>query len=128
MDAALTGTGSNSANMSSSFLPDPAKPIRPNTVSNACLVVDVLGDDFRHHLLERYTGIELKEYRRIFRTADEAGQLDNLNRRFAFFRRVLQTHDTERANVFPMEWKVGEHLCAKFIDITRLVLLIPTIG
>ncbi|KLO18398.1 hypothetical protein SCHPADRAFT_993623 [Schizopora paradoxa] len=101
------------------FLPDPAKPIRPSTISNACLVVDVLGDDFRHHLLERYTGIELKEYRRIFRITDEAGQLDNLNRRFAFFRRLLQAHDTERANVFPTEWKVGEHLSAKFIDITR---------
>ncbi|EJD03009.1 uncharacterized protein FOMMEDRAFT_108090 [Fomitiporia mediterranea MF3/22] len=101
------------------FLPDPANPIKASVISNACLVVDVIGDDFRAHLVERYCAIELKEYRRIFRVTDEAGQLDNLTRRFAFFRRTLATHDAERARVFPPEWQVGQHMCAKFIDFTR---------
>ena len=102
-----------------SFLPDPANPIKPSLISNACLVVDVIGEDFRAHLIERYCTIELKEYRRVFRVADEAGQLDNLARRFAFFRRILATHDNEHARVFPPEWRVGQHMCAKFIDFTR---------
>ncbi|KAH8119366.1 Vps53-like protein, partial [Phellopilus nigrolimitatus] len=101
------------------FLSDPANPIKPSLMTNACLVVDVIGDDFRSHLIERYCAIELKEYRRIFRTSDEAGQLDNLARRFAFFRRMLQTHDNERARVFPPEWKVGQHMSAKFTKFTR---------
>ncbi|KAI5123978.1 hypothetical protein M0805_006390 [Coniferiporia weirii] len=101
------------------FLPDPVNPIKPALVSSACLVVDVIGDDFRAHLIDRYCAIELKEYRRIFRTSDEAGQLDNLPRRFAFFRRTLQTHDSEKARVFPPEWQVGQHMCSKFIDFTR---------
>ena len=90
-------------------------------MTNACLVVDVIGDDFRSHLIERYCAIELKEYRRIFRTSDEAGQLDNLSRRFAFFRKTLNQHDTERARVFPPDWQVGQHLCVKFISFTRWV-------
>lgn len=102
-----------------SFLPDPSNPSKPSIISDACLAVDAIGDDFRFHLIDRYCAIELKEYRRIFRTTDEAGQLDNLSRRFAFFRRTLQTHDTERAKVFPQEWKVGQHMCAKFIEVTR---------
>ncbi|KAF8757302.1 Vps53-like, N-terminal [Rhizoctonia solani] len=73
----------------------------------------------RNAILDRYASLELKEYRRIFRNTDEAGQLDNLSRRFAYFRRVLQAHDTERARAFPQSWKVGEHLTACFASATR---------
>ncbi|CAE6462500.1 unnamed protein product [Rhizoctonia solani] len=117
------------------FLQDPSRPIKQSTISEACLVVDVLGDDVRNAILDRYASLELKEYRRIFRNTDEvptslalppsrlthlqAGQLDNLARRFAYFRRVLQAHDTERARAFPQHWKVGEHLTACFASATR---------
>ncbi|KAL5507261.1 VPS53 [Sanghuangporus vaninii] len=101
------------------FLQDPTNPIKPSLISNACLVVDVIGDDFRAHLIDRYCAIELKEYRRVFRISDEAGQLDNLPRRFAFFKRTLSTYDNEHARVFPPEWRVGQYMCAKFIDLTR---------
>ena len=71
------------------------------------MVVDVLGPDVRTHLIERFVALELKEYRRIFRTNDEAGQLDNITRRFAWFRRLLQNHEIEHGRVFPAEWRVS---------------------
>ncbi|KAJ8494966.1 hypothetical protein ONZ51_g1987 [Trametes cubensis] len=101
------------------YMQDPAKPIKPSVVADACLVVDVLGPEIRVQFVERYVALELKEYRRIFRATDEAGQLDNLSRRFAWFRRLLQTHETEQGRVFPADWKVGWFLTAKFIEITR---------
>lgn len=104
-----------------SYMQDPAKPIKPSVVADACLVLDVLGADVRAQFVERYVALELKEYRRIFRATDEAGQLDNLSRRFAWFRRLLHTHETEQGRVFPAEWKAGWFLTAKFIEITRYV-------
>ncbi|KAH9839198.1 Vps53-like protein [Rhodofomes roseus] len=101
------------------YMQDPGKPIKPSVIADACLVVDVLGPEVRTQFIERYVALELKEYRRIFRATDEAGQLDNLSRRFAWFKRLLQTHDTEQGRVFPAEWRVGWFLCAKFIEITR---------
>ena len=76
----------------------------------------------RTHLVERFVALELKEYRRIFRTNDEAGQLDNISRRFAWFRRLLQNHEIEHGRVFPSEWRVSWHLLAKFGEITRYVI------
>lgn len=102
-----------------SYMQDPAKPIKPSIVADACLVIDVLGPEVRTQFIDRYVALELKEYRRIFRATDEAGQLDNLSRRFAWFRRLLQTHETEQGRVFPPEWKVGWFLTAKFLEITR---------
>ena len=86
------------------------------------MVVDVLGPDVRTHLIERFVALELKEYRRIFRTNDEAGQLDNITRRFAWFRRLLQNHEIEHGRVFPAEWRVSWYLLAKFTEITRCVI------
>ena len=75
-----------------SYLQDPSKPVKETVVSDACTVVDVLGEDVRYcqppsliaspilivlddylrnHLIDRYCAIELKEYRRIFRANDE---------------------------------------------------------
>jgi len=102
-----------------SFLQDPAKPVKPSVIVEACRVVDVLGTDVRTQIIERYTVLEFKEYRRIFRTSDEAGQLDNLPRRFAWFRRELQAHENETGRIFPGEWRVGWYLLAKFVETTR---------
>lgn len=110
-----------STNEFKSYLQDTSRPVRPALISDAFLVVDVLGMDFRAHLVDRYVALELKEYRRIFRNTDEAGQLDNISRRFAWFRRLLHTHEIEQGRVFPVEWKVGWHLLAKFVEITRYV-------
>ncbi|KAH7107994.1 Vps53-like protein [Auriculariales sp. MPI-PUGE-AT-0066] len=101
------------------MLQDPSKPIKLSVISDACLVVDVLGEDVRNHFIEKYCSLELKDYRRIFKSTDEAGQLDNVSRRFAWFRRVLTTCEEENGAVFPESWKVGQHLCAKFSQLTR---------
>ncbi|KAF7797607.1 hypothetical protein EIP86_008807 [Pleurotus ostreatoroseus] len=85
----------------------------------ACQVVDVLGQDIRAQFVDRYVALELKEYRRIFKATDEAGQLDNVSTRFAWFRRLIQTHETETGRVFPGDWRVAWHLTAKFVEITR---------
>ncbi|KAG9077164.1 Vacuolar protein sorting-associated protein 53 [Ceratobasidium sp. UAMH 11750] len=106
------------------FLQDPARPVKASTIGDACLVVDVLGEDVRNTILDRYSSLELKEYRRIFRSTDEAGQLDNISRRFAYFRRVLTAHDTERARAFPQTWRVGEHLTAQFAAATRADIVV----
>jgi hypothetical protein len=107
--------------VSGSYLQDTNKQVKPSLIADACLAVGVLGADFRAHLIDRYVALELKEYRRIFRNTDEAGQMDNISRRFAWFRRLLHTHELEHGRVFPSDWRVGWHLLAKFSEITRFV-------
>lgn len=70
-------------------------------------------------LLDWYCGLQLREYRRIFRATDEAGQLDNVSRRFAWFRRVLKQHEEEHAGAFLDVWHVSKALTARFADMTR---------
>ncbi|KAK0505224.1 Vps53-like protein [Armillaria luteobubalina] len=101
------------------YLEDPNKQLKASTIADACLVVDALGNDVRSTLIDRYVSIELKEYRQIFRTTDEAGQLDNISRRFSWFHRLLQSHELHQGRIFPSEWRVGWRLLCKFVEITR---------
>ncbi|WVQ99621.1 hypothetical protein IAU59_006758 [Kwoniella sp. CBS 9459] len=102
-----------------SFKQDPNKPVDRRTIAEVSLVIDVLGGDFRNHIIERYLQLQLAEYRRIFRSTDEAGQLDNVPRRYAWFRRVLKQHDEEDAALFPESWEVTRLLVANFSEYTR---------
>lgn len=109
-------------------------------LSDACLVVDALGEDakyvslfwppvpystsplHRSALLKWYSLLLLRDYRRLFGgAASEAGQLDNISRRFAWFRRVLKTHEEENGGIFPQAWNVGAVLAGGFAEVTKFV-------
>ncbi|TXT07188.1 hypothetical protein VHUM_03358 [Vanrija humicola] len=108
--------------MEAFFRNDPNHPPDLRVVAECCLVVDVLGADYKKHIIERYIQLQLAEYRRIFRSTDEAGQLDNVPRRYAWFRRVLKHHDEEHAALFPASWEVTRLLVAGFAEQTRIDL------
>lgn len=92
------------------------------TLSDGAQVIDAIGSDAQQSLLEWYCNLHLREYRRIFRPSEEAGQLDNLSRRFAWFRRLLKTYEEDgHAKIFPHSWKVPACLCGAFAAVTRSV-------
>lgn len=107
----------------SHFTQDANRSLRSTSVPDAALVIDALGLEARISLIDFYTTFQLREYRRIFRATDEAGQLDNVARRFAWFRRILKTYDDEHSAVFEegpiKQWNVARELTRKFIEITR---------
>lgn len=88
-------------------------------LSEACMVIDALGDHARSRLITWYCNTQLREYRQIFRGNDEAGSLDNIARRYSWFNRMLKTYDAEHAGLFPAHWRVNEMLANSFCEGTR---------
>ncbi|MBW0469863.1 hypothetical protein O181_009578 [Austropuccinia psidii MF-1] len=92
-------------------------------LGDACLVMETLGDDARVSLVEWYSNFQLREYRRIFSgPSSEAGQLDNISRRYAWFRRILKSYEEDPSGggrIFPESWQVGASLCGQFGEVTR---------
>ncbi|CAK7562890.1 MAG: Vacuolar protein sorting-associated protein 53 [Sporothrix epigloea] len=93
--------------------------VRRGMLIEACMVMDALGDQARSRLVTWYVNTMLREYRQVFRGNDEAGNLDNIGRRYAWFRRMLATHEEEHAAIFPTHWHVNETLATNFCDGTR---------
>ncbi|KAM5355457.1 hypothetical protein ACJ41O_002103 [Fusarium nematophilum] len=92
---------------------------RRGTLVEACLVMDALGDSAKARLMTWYVNTELREYRQVFRGNDEAGSLDNIGRRYAWFKRMMKTHDDEHSMIFPPHWRANEMLATAFCDGTR---------
>jgi hypothetical protein len=64
-------------------------------------------------LLLRRNGSALVE------TNIQAGQLDNVPRRYAWFRRILKSHDEQDSPLFPPTWEVTRLLIGSFSEYTR---------
>ncbi|CZR55315.1 related to subunit of VP52-54 complex [Phialocephala subalpina] len=88
-------------------------------LGEACLVMDALGETARARLVTWYVNTQLREYRQVFRGNDEAGSLDNIGRRYSWFRRMLKTYEDEHAAIFPVQWRVNEVLANAFCEGTR---------
>jgi hypothetical protein len=93
--------------------------LRRGTLIEGCQVMDALGESAKARLLTWYVNTELREYRQVFRGNDEAGNLDNIGRRYAWFKRMMKTHEDEHSMIFPPHWKVNEVLATAFCDGTR---------
>ncbi|KIV90525.1 hypothetical protein PV10_07822 [Exophiala mesophila] len=88
-------------------------------LQEACLVVDALGDSARSRLTTWYCNTQLRQYRHIFKGDQEAGSLDNIDRRYAWFKKTLKIYDEEHAAIFPSNWRVNEILANVFAEGTR---------
>jgi hypothetical protein len=93
--------------------------LRRGMLVEACLVMDALGDSAKSRLMTWYVNTQLREYRQVFRGNDEAGNLDNIGRRYAWFKRMMKTHEDEHAVIFPPHWRANEMLAVAFCDGTR---------
>ena len=92
---------------------------RRGMLAEACLVMDALGDNARSRLVVWYCNTQLREYRQVFRGNDEAGSLDNISRRYSWFKRMIKTYDDQHAAIFPSSWRVDESLANAFCEGTR---------
>ena len=88
-------------------------------LAEACSVMDALGETARARLITWYCNTQLREYRQLFRGSEEAGSLDNISRRYSWFKRLLKTYDDEHAAMFPPYWRVNELLANAFCESTR---------
>ena len=85
----------------------------------ACLVIDALGDAARSRLVTWYCNTQLRQYRHIFKGDQEAGSLDNIDRRYAWFKKTLKVYDDDHAAIFPSHWRVNEVMANVFAEGTR---------
>lgn len=92
---------------------------RRGMLAEACSVMDALGENSRARLITWYCNTQLREYRQLFRGSEEAGSLDNISRRYSWFKRLLKTYDDEHAAMFPPYWRVNELLANAFCETTR---------
>ncbi|SSD59120.1 related to Vacuolar protein sorting-associated protein 53 [Saccharomycodes ludwigii] len=72
--------------------------------------------DMIYWIIDSKVLYELKE---VFQVDDEASSLENLSRRFVFFKKVLNNFQAKYANYFPKEWAMAYQITKEFYSLTR---------
>lgn len=73
---------------------------------------------FKKKILTLCLDTLLYEIKEIFQVDDEAGSLENLPRRYIFFKRVLNNFQSNLSEYFPNEWSIPLKLTERFYSIT----------
>lgn len=64
----------------------------------------------------------MQPYDPLFPPGSTQAQLDQVDRRFAWFRRLLRGVDLRFDGVFPKHWRLQHRLCMRFLAQTRTAL------
>lgn len=93
------------------------------SVAEACSVVDVLGTEARKRQISAFCDSRLACYSNKYRVDDScvdpaASSLDVVDRRFAFFRKVMKHMEEEVRGIFPSAWNVAYQLVREFLLVT----------
>lgn len=99
-------------------------------LADACLVLESLSGNYKEQVINWYCAVQLREYRNIFKSDDEAGSLENISRRYAYLKRLLKNHSDELTKYFTPSWNVSEELSKSFCSSTRedIVMLLKQAG
>lgn len=97
----------------------PEPSISIDSLSQVHLVIDALGEDFRKDLVERFAQLQLIPYEKLFAQGTKVSGLDNLDRRYEWFKRLLKAVDDRVSSLFPTSWMVPFYLFLEFSRRTR---------
>lgn len=81
-----------------------------------CEILQLIDTKYKDKLLTWFYNLQLKEVQSIF--TDEAGSVENLNRRYIFFKNILVNIRSHYLLVFPELWKVDLELSKLFCKMT----------
>ncbi|EGD75791.1 hypothetical protein PTSG_07909 [Salpingoeca rosetta] len=91
----------------------------PQQLTEACAVLDVLDADIKDSLVHWFLDVQLKDYRPSFHIDAEHAWLDKVDRRYAWFKRMMTAYREVCAQIFPESWHMPHLLARRFCSETH---------
>ncbi|CUM65496.1 uncharacterized protein PRCAT00003141001 [Priceomyces carsonii] len=82
-----------------------------------CLILESIDNKYKDKLLNWFYNHQLKEIKSIFE--GEAGSLENLDRRYVYFKNTLKEVQDVYLKEFPQEWSIDIELSKIFCNYTK---------
>lgn len=86
----------------------------------ACKILEILGELYKNKLIEWFCANQLLEIKSVFgNIKDEAGSLENVPRRYVFFKKVLRSYEETYRKYFPLSWQVDKQMAIAFCSFNK---------
>ncbi len=93
-------------------------------LADSCALLDALGPDSRSEILEDFVKTQLQPYEKLFGEGRVHHALDQVERRWAWFKRLLRNIDDTYHTIFPVHWRMAMRICLEFTEKTKIHLLL----
>jgi hypothetical protein len=90
------------------------------SLMDPCLVIDSLGAAARKDLLDEFVEQQMQPYENIFGVCKPHFGLEQVDRRWAWIKRLVRNVDSKFGNICPKHWRLSHRLCVSFIDRTKV--------
>ncbi|KAG7662606.1 VPS53 [[Candida] subhashii] len=84
-----------------------------------CEILELIDTKYKDKLLNWFYNLQLKDIKAIFNNLDEAGSLDNLDRRYIYFNKILKDIQARYAKAFPQDWRIEVEITKMFCRLTK---------
>jgi hypothetical protein len=92
--------------------------LQSKVLHDGCLVLQSIPDG-KNTLCRWYVEWMLKDYRSIFQKNPELQGLQDISRRYAWFKRTLKQYDEQHQSLFPQDWGMDDLLTFSFCQETK---------
>ncbi|KAK6455978.1 protein required for protein sorting at the late Golgi [Scheffersomyces xylosifermentans] len=96
---------------------------RADQLVYGCEILELIDVKYKEKLLQWFENLQLKDIKAIFNSVEEAGSLDNLNRRYIYFNNTLKSVRGQYLDIFPKDWQIDLKLTQLFCTITKKDLI-----
>eukprot|EP01064_Diplonema_japonicum_P013519 TRINITY_DN21081_c0_g1_i2.p1 TRINITY_DN21081_c0_g1~~TRINITY_DN21081_c0_g1_i2.p1 ORF type:complete len:779 (+),score=189.79 TRINITY_DN21081_c0_g1_i2:59-2395(+) len=91
----------------------------PPSVIDACAVADACGDEIKTAAVTAFVQANIEKYKKAFLPGSDEARLEKMERRFAWFRRLLKSFEDNLSGHIPVSWCIQQELGVEFCLATR---------
>ena len=93
--------------------------VEATSVIDACAVIDACGDEVRVAAVTSLVQNNIERYKAAFPAHADEAKLAKMERRLAWFRRLLKAYETNLEDHIPAAWCVPQELAVEYCLVTR---------
>ena len=93
--------------------------LEATAIIDACAVIDACGEEVRALGIQSLVQYNIEKYRKAFPPGGEDSRIERMERRLAWFRRLLKAFDRSLADNIPGAWCVAQELAVEYCLVTR---------
>ena len=88
-------------------------------LADACQLIDVLDSTFKQSILLWFSSLLLEDYVQLYAFGKEGATIEQIDRRYAWCRRMIRAYDDTYLPVFPSAWEMPCYIATHFCKMTR---------
>ena len=88
-------------------------------LAEACMLIEVLDTTFKQSIFLWFSSLLLEDYVALYSYGKEGATIEQIDRRYAWCKRMIRNYDDTYLSVFPVDWEMPAYVATQFCKMTK---------